>query len=82
MPEVRVKTVALDPDTYDLLRQARRGDETFNDVVRRLARPRGRLSDFAGIWSDMSAKDLRKVEEALARGKVKERARIRRLAGL
>lgn len=47
-----VKTVALDPEAYGLLRGRKRPEETFSDVVKRLARPRRPLTDFIGAWSE------------------------------
>lgn len=75
----KVKTIALDQETYDLLERQKRKGETFNDLVRRLAR-RGRpLHEFAGIWKDMPKEDLHRIEEAIRRGRELDRERLRRL---
>ena len=51
------RTVALDEEAYDLLKRAKLKDETFSDAVKRLARPRRPLSEFAGRWSDLKSAD-------------------------
>lgn len=58
------KTVALDVEAYELLRRQKRSEESFSDTVKRLARPRRPISSFAGIWSDLSAAEVRSLEEA------------------
>ncbi len=65
-----VKTVALDPEAYNLLRRQKRRGESFSDVVKRIARNPRPLSDFAGAWKEeMSEEDIRKIKEALRKGK-------------
>ena len=51
------RTVALDEEAYGLLRSRKRPEETFSDVVKRIARPRRPLTDFVGIWSSDSTKE-------------------------
>jgi predicted CopG family antitoxin len=75
-----VKTIALDPPTYELLRRARQEGETFSDTVRRLATPRHRTSEYAGIWADMPKRDQRLIAAGLRKSKERAKARIRALA--
>ena len=56
------RTVALDTESYELLRRNKRPDESFSDVVKRLAKPRRPLTDFAGIWKDMSPKERAEMD--------------------
>ena len=42
------KTIALDPEAYDLLRRQKVEGESFSDVVRRLSRKRRSFLDFVG----------------------------------
>ena len=49
------RTVALDEEAYVRLERAKGKDETFRDAVKRLARPRRPLSEFAGAWGDLTA---------------------------
>ncbi len=57
-----IKTVGLDRDAYELLSRAKKKGESFSDTVKRLARPRRPLSDFAGLWKDAPKKDLEAFE--------------------
>lgn len=73
--------MALEPEAYALLKLAKRPDETFSDAVKRLARPRKPLSEFAGIWADAPSADLKAVLGLRAESKRKAKERIRRLTG-
>jgi len=75
------KTIALDREAYELLKNRRRPGETFSDVVKRIARNRRPLSAYAGIWKTMSQSDLRKIERAVARGRQLDRERAADLYG-
>ena len=66
---MRTKTIALDREAYELLKNRRRPGETFSDVVKRIARNRRPLSAYAGIWKAMSQADLRKIGRAVDRGR-------------
>lgn len=69
-----VKTVALDEEAYGLLRTRKRPEETFSDVVKRIARPQRPLTDFIGIWSSDDPKDRARLDELRARLRVERRA--------
>jgi predicted CopG family antitoxin len=56
------KTVALDEEAYELLRGQKKADESFSDAVKRLARPRRPLSEFAGMWSNMTKKEREEMD--------------------
>ena len=56
------KTVALDAEAYELLRRQKKGDESFSDAVKRLARPHKPLTSFAGMWKDLSRKERRDLD--------------------
>jgi predicted CopG family antitoxin len=69
------KTVALNREAYELLSALKDKDESFSDVVKRLARKRRPLSDFIGIWGDVPRDDLKKIQEAMRRGRELDRER-------
>jgi predicted CopG family antitoxin len=73
------KTVALDPEAYDMLRRQRRSGETFSDAVKRLSGRRRSILDFAGIWKDVPDEDLERLRSFLAEGRRRDRARVERL---
>jgi predicted CopG family antitoxin len=74
-----VKTVALDPEAYEMLRRQKRPGETFSETVRRLTGKRRSILDFVGIWKDWPKEDFQKFEAALAEGRRRDRERMRRL---
>lgn len=74
------KTVALDEEAYELLRRAKRLDESFSTTVKRLAHPRRPLSDFAGMWSEMSPKERRAMRQVYADLRAADERRAERVA--
>ncbi|MCX6648362.1 MAG: antitoxin VapB family protein [Candidatus Bathyarchaeota archaeon] len=46
------KTISLTEDAYELLKNMKRGNESFSDTIMRLAKRR-HLSNCAGLWSDI-----------------------------
>ena len=73
------KTVALDPEAYEMLRRNRRPGETFSDAVKRLSGGRRSILEYAGIWKDIPEKDLEKVRSFLREGRRRDRERMERL---
>jgi predicted CopG family antitoxin len=60
------RTVALDEEAYELLKHTKRPSESFSEAVKRLARPRRSISEFAGMWADLSKGDAKKLRESYA----------------
>ena len=60
------KTVALDEEAYSLLKSQKKGDESFSDAVKRLARPRRPISSFAGMWSDLTDRERKALYRTYA----------------
>jgi len=73
---VSAKTVALDPEAYDLLRRQRRSGATLSDAVKRRSGKRRSILDFAGIWKDIPDEDLERLRSFLAEGRRRDRARL------
>jgi predicted CopG family antitoxin len=79
------KTIALDPESYHLLRQQKRAGETFSDVVRRRLSPPSKISDLAGAlkdepeatWKSIAADRRADRERDAARRRRTERRRVR-----
>jgi len=76
---METKTVALDKEAYELLNRQKDKDESFSDVVKRLARKRRPLSDFIGIWGKMPREEIKKIEEAIIKGRELDRKRAAEL---
>ncbi|MFB6216592.1 MAG: antitoxin VapB family protein [Candidatus Nanohaloarchaea archaeon] len=45
------KTISLDEDAYNRLKNEKEDDESFSDTVKRITGERS-LTEIAGIWSD------------------------------
>ena len=56
------KTISLDQEAYEHLKAHKREDESFSDVVKRIAGERSWM-EIAGILSDEEAEDLEHVIE-------------------
>ncbi len=77
---MEVKTVALDREAYDLLKKRKRKDESFSEVVKRLAKTSRPISEYAGMWrKHMSDKDIEEIGEAIRRGREGDKARMAKL---
>jgi predicted CopG family antitoxin len=73
------KTVALDPEAYEMLRRQRRPGETFSEAVKRLSGRRRPLLAFAGIWKDIPAEELEMIRSFLQEGRQRDQKRMERL---
>ena len=74
-----VKTVALDPEAYEMLRRHRRAGETFSDAVKRLSTKRTSLLEYSGIWKDVPEVELEQIRDFFREGRRRDRERMRRL---
>ena len=54
------KNISITEDVYEMLSRLKLEGESFSDAIRRLAR-RSRLSECAGLWSDMSDEEYEAV---------------------
>lgn len=71
------KTIRLSEDAYERLKAHKREDETFSDVVLRLAGERS-LLDLAGILTDQQADA---IEEAIEERRERRREDLEGIAG-
>ena len=74
--------MALDQEAYDLLRRSKKAGESFSETVKRLARPRRPLSDFAGIWVEMGPKERAVLDRTNREMKEADRRRADLIARL
>ncbi len=58
------KNIAVADDVYELLVHEKRGEESFSDVIRRLASRRGHLSDMAGALADLPEEEFQRFRAA------------------
>ena len=71
------KSVRLTEEAYEKLARRKREDETFSEVVSRLAAERP-ISDLAGVFSDDDVERIRSRRRASYSGYATERAEQRR----
>ena len=55
------KNISITEDVYDLLSKMKLEGESFSDTIARLVKGGGKLSDCAGLWSDMDEEELREI---------------------
>ena len=65
------KTISLDEEAYERLKAHKRAEESFSDVVKRLAGERS-WDDVAGI---LSADEAERLESAIESGRSRSRLR-------
>ena len=61
------KTISLDEEAYSRLKQEKKENESFSDVVKRITRPikQKSLLEFSGIWQ-LSPAEWNLMQQALA----------------
>lgn len=58
------KTIAIANDVYEMLSKEKRKDESFSEVIRRLAKRKRSLLEFAGAWADIPDDEFKEMEAA------------------
>ncbi len=56
------KTISVSEDAYDLLKKMKLKGESFTETIRRLVKRR-RLTDCAGLWSDVPQEEMKAIRE-------------------
>ena len=59
------RNISITDDAYQILLKMKLKDESFSGTIRRLAR-RGRISDCAGLWSDLPREDVEAIKRNIA----------------
>jgi predicted CopG family antitoxin len=59
-----VKTITVTEEAYRMLAKEKKADESFSEVIKRLARDRGKLSDSLGAWK-MTDKEAEQIFSGL-----------------
>jgi len=68
-------------DAYELLKSSKARDESFSDVIRKLATKKNNIMKFAGALSisDNEAKEIKNIIEDLRKGSKRTFERIKSL---
>ena len=63
------KTIEIDSDAYERLEQARRGEESVSDVIRRLVKPPKSVDDVIDLFQEAALSDetLEAIDESATR---------------
>ena len=66
--ELTSKNISITEDVYKLLSRMKLKDESFSQTIRRLAKGR-RLSECAGLWSEISEKEFNEIRDGIEQAK-------------
>ena len=69
------KTISIMDDVYGMLKVLKAPDESFSDEIRRLAKTKGSLMEFAGAWSDLPEETAR-LMKARIKNRRNDRSRL------
>lgn len=75
-------TVALDAEAFRALKAQKRSGESFSMVVKRLTKPWRPISEAAGSWKDMSARERKEMDEIYRQVAEANRRRDGKIRGL
>ncbi|MDI6654563.1 MAG: antitoxin VapB family protein [Candidatus Hydrothermarchaeota archaeon] len=59
------KTISVTEDVYRLLSRMKLKSESFSEMLVRLAKKKGSLSECAGLWRDMSEEEIEELKEGI-----------------
>ena len=71
-----VKTITVTEEAYKLLAKEKKEEESFSQVIKRLTKDRGKLSDSLGAWK-MSDREAEEIFSSLSRNWKKSTLRVR-----
>jgi len=70
------KNISIMDDVYELLVRHKRKDESFSDVLRKELSKKGKISECAGLWSDLTEKQVKQMENAIKKSREYTRKHI------
>ena len=71
-----IKTISIMDDVYELLVRNKKEEESFSGELRRLIKKKGSILDCAGLWSDLSDKQVEVMEKSIKKSKEYTRKHI------
>ncbi len=74
------KTITIMKDVYDRLIALKKKDESFSEELRRLIEDKKDITEFAGMWSDMSDKEAEDLKNTIR--KMRKGTRLKELYGI
>jgi predicted CopG family antitoxin len=70
------KTITVTEEAYKMLTMEKKGDESFSEVIKRLTRERGKLSDSLGAWK-MTDEEAEQIFSSIKQNWNKSTVRLR-----
>ena len=70
------KTISIMDDVYKLLARSKSKNESFSDVIRKEFSKKGKISECAGLWSDLTDKQVVQMENAIKKSREYTRKHI------
>src|SRR5713101_4051073 len=74
--DMGVKTITVTEEAYSMLAKEKKEDESFSEVIKRLTKERGKLSDSLGAWK-MTDEEAEQIFSSLRRNWKKSTVRLR-----
>jgi predicted CopG family antitoxin len=72
-------TVALDSEAYSALKSLKRNQESFSQLVKRLAKPKRSILEYAGAWKDVPADEWKELQGFYRKTREADRKRAERI---
>lgn len=63
------KNISIMEDVYELLVRSKKKDQSFSDVIRKEFSKKGKISECAGLWSDLTDKQVKQMENAIKKSR-------------
>lgn len=77
------KTISIMDDVYELLVRNKRKEESFSDELRRVIPKKGNIMECAGLWADLSGKQVEEMEKSIKKlRKSSTKSLMRRIEGI
>lgn len=70
------KNISIMEDVYELLVRSKRKEQSFSDIIRKEFSKKGKISECAGILSDLTEKQFSEMEKAIKKSKSYTRKHI------
>ena len=65
------KTITVTEDSYSMLKSAKREDESFSELIKRLFAPKADVMQYAGMITEGEAKEMKRSIRELREASVK-----------
>ena len=74
--DMTTKTITIMDDAYKLLIRNKMKKESFSDVIRRGFSKKGKISECAGLWADMTDEQFEGMEKTIKKSREYTRSHV------